>query len=157
MNPLLTVCVSHTYKGSAERVFDAWLTPVQAVRFLFATRTGNILRCEMTPHVGGGFVITDRRPDSDGEESLFEAEHHGRYIEIDRPRRLVFDFSVPPGLPTRVTIDIAAQEPGTCELTLTHEMDDSDEAREYEEFTRRGWTRMLETLEREFFPRRITL
>ena len=88
------VRVAHRYSAPAERVFDAWLTPSQASRFLFATRTGNVMQCEINPVAGGGFVVTDRRPLADGDESVFDVVHLGKYIELDRPRRIVFDFSV---------------------------------------------------------------
>ena len=54
----------------------------------------------------------------DGEE----VEHTGEYLEIVRPRRLVFTFSVPKFSAeiTRVTIDIVPSGEG-CKLTLTHE------------------------------------
>ena len=157
MSPPLVVQVSHRFNVSAERVFDAWLTPSLAGRFFFATRTGNILRCEIEPVVGGNFTVTDRRPNSDGDESVFDAEHRGTYIEIQRPRRLVFDFSVPPysDAPNRVAIDIAAQGVSSCELTLTHDMGDSRYAREFEAQTRSGWIKMLATLDKELFQRRI--
>ena len=157
MSAPLIVQVTHRYTASAERVFDAWLTPSLASRFLFATRTGNILRCEIEPEVGGTFTVTDRRPHSDGDESVFDAEHRGTYIEIERPRRLVFDFSVPPytDQPSRVTIDIVPQGISSCELTLSHDMGDSRYAREFEEQTRNGWAKMLATLDKELFTRRI--
>jgi uncharacterized protein YndB with AHSA1/START domain len=153
----VVIQVTHRYNAPAERVFDAWLTPSLAGRFLFATRTGNVLRCEIEPYVGGGFMVTDRRPHADGDESVFDAEHRGEYVEIDRPRRLVFDFSVPPYVdaPTRVAIDIAPQGTATCVLTLTHDMGDSRDAQAFEEQTRKGWTRMLATLDKELFTRRI--
>lgn len=157
MNAPLVVQVTHRYNVPAERVFDAWLTPSLASRFLFATRTGNILRCEIEPEVGGSFTVTDRRPHSDGDESVFDAEHRGTYLVIDRPRRLVFDFSVPPytDQPSRVAIDIVAQGTGSCELTLSHDMGESHYAHQFEEQTRSGWTKMLATLDKELFTRRI--
>ena len=156
-DPPTSGSISHRFNLPAERVFDAWLTPSLASRFFFATRTGNILRCEIEPEVGGTFTVTDRRPHSDGDESVFDAEHRGIYVEIDRPRRLVFDFSVPPYTddPTRVTIAIAAVGVGACELTLTHDMGDSRYAREFETLSRNGWIKMLATLDKELFTRRI--
>ena len=157
MSAPLLLQVTHRFNVPAERVFDAWLTPSLASRFLFATRTGNILRCDIEPEVGGNFTVTDRRPHSDGDESVFDAEHRGTYIEIDRPRRLVFDFSVPPytDQPSRVAIAIAPVGVGACELTLTQDMGDSRYAHQFEEQTRNGWIKMLATLDKELFARRI--
>ena len=157
MSASLLVQVTHKYTAPAERVFDAWLTPSLAARFLFATRTGNIMRCEIEAEVGGSFTVTDRRPHSDGDDSVFDAEHRGTYVEIERPRRLVFDFSVPPysDPPTQVTIEIVPQGVGSCELTLTHDMGDSRYALPYEQQSRSGWVKMLATLDKELFTRRI--
>ena len=157
MSAPLIVKVTHRFNVPAERVFDAWLTPSLASRFFFATRTGNILRCEIEPEIGGAFTVTDRRPHSDGDESVFDAEHRGTYVEIDRPRRLVFDFSVPHYTddPSRVSIDIAPIGVSACELTLSHDMGDSRYAEQFEELTRNGWTKMLATLDKELFTRRI--
>jgi uncharacterized protein YndB with AHSA1/START domain len=159
MSSPLAVQVSHRFAAAAERVFDAWITPSQASRFFFATRTGNIMRCQIDPRVGGEFFVTDRRPQADGEESVMDTDHRGHYVEIDRPRKLVFDFTVPQYLdePTRVTIAIAPLSAQACELTLTHEMADSDMARHYETQTRTGWEKMLATLERELFPKRVNV
>ena len=159
MSSPVIVRVSHRFTAPAERVFDAWLTPNQAARFFFATRTGNIMRCEIDARVGGTFLVTDRRPQADGDESVFDAEHHGTYLQIERPERLVFDLAVSPysDEPTRVTIDITPESPNSCELTLTHELGDTPMARAYELQTLQGWTKMLDKLERELFPRRIAL
>ncbi|MBC5763778.1 SRPBCC family protein [Ramlibacter albus] len=160
MSSPVVVRVTHRYNAPAERVFDAWLNPRDAGRFLFATRTGNIMRCEIDSRVGGEFFVTDRRPTADGDESVMDMDHRGTYVEIDRPRRLVFDFSVPPytdDTVTRVALDFTPNGPMACELVLTHEMGDSPMAHAYEKQSQQGWAKMLEKLERELFPRRIAL
>jgi uncharacterized protein YndB with AHSA1/START domain len=135
-NSPAVVRVTHRFSAAAERVFDAWLDPDRARRFLFATSTGEIVRAEIDPRVGGRFNFTDRR---DGED----VEHTGEYLEIDRPRRLVFTFAVSgfEDYPTRVTIEIVPLERG-CELTLTHE----GVLPEYAERTNQGWATILEGL-----------
>jgi len=158
MSSPVVIRVSHRYSASAERVFDAWISPGQASRFLFRTRTGNVMQCEIDPQVGGGFTVIDRRPAAEGDESVFDVVHMGKYLEIERPRRLVFEFSVLTfghDRPTRVTVEIAPLGPLASELTLTHEMGTSDTARQLEEVSCRGWVNMLATMERELFPRRV--
>jgi uncharacterized protein YndB with AHSA1/START domain len=158
MSSPVVIRASHRYSAPAERVFDAWITPGQASRFLFRTRTGNVMQCEIEAEVGGGFTVIDRRPAADGDESVFDVVHMGKYLEIDRPRRLVFEFSVLTfgnEKPTKVTVEIAPLGVQACELTLTHEMGTSETAHTMEETSRRGWVNMLATIERELFPRRV--
>lgn len=130
------VRVTRRFAASAERVFDAWLDPNTAGRWLFATPTGEMVRAEIEARVGGAFCFTDRR---EGED----IDHLGHYEVIDRPRRLVFTFAVPKysAEVSRVIIDIAARGAG-CELTLTHEGVLPD----YAERTTSGWTMILEGL-----------
>lgn len=137
VEPLL-VRVTRRYGASAERVFDAFLDPGRAGRFLFATPAGQMVRAEIDPRVGGRFNFTDRREGGD-------AVHVGEYLEMDRPRRLVFSFSVDElaTAPDRVSIDIVPLEAG-CELTLTHEM--KPEWADYAERTTEGWAGILEGL-----------
>ena len=134
----ILVRVSRRFNASPERVFDAWLDPERAGKWLFATPTGEMVRVEIDPRIGGGFTIVERR---DGEL----AEHFGTYLEIDRPRRLVFSFSVEKYSvdADRVTVEIAPLESG-CELTLTHEM--NAKYAEFVDRTQQGWTGILEGL-----------
>ena len=47
------------------------------------------------------------------------------------PHRLAFDFSVEPFFdePTRVTIDFVPMGPNICDLVLTHDLGDDEDAR----------------------------
>lgn len=140
MKETIAFSVTHRYQASAERVFDAWLDPEVAQQFMFATETGEIVRAEIEPRVGGKFVMTDRR---NGED----VEHTGEYLVIDRPRKLVFTFGVPAFSSefNTITLDIEPLESG-CQLTLTHVM--SKEFEEYKDRSIQGWTKMLASLDR---------
>lgn len=133
----VSVRVTRRFTASAERVFDAWLDVERARQFLFATSTGEMVRAEIDPRVGGRFLFVDRRQGQD-------VEHVGTYLEIDRPRRLVFTFAVTGAEgETRVTIDIRPLDVG-CELTLTHEGVPED----YADRTESGWATILDAIAR---------
>ena len=139
MSAPVILTVTRDIAASPEQVFDAWLDPAIARRFLFATPDGEMLTCEIDARVGGRALIVERRAGGD-------AHHHLLFDEIDPPRRLVFRFRADPakeGEWTRVSIDVAALGDGT-RLTLTHEMDPAWAA--YEEQTRKGWTTILASL-----------
>lgn len=73
--------------ASPERVFDAWLDPRIAGRWLFATASRPMTVVRIDARVGGAFRFVDR---NDGEH----IEHAGVYIEIIRLRRLAFTVSL---------------------------------------------------------------
>lgn len=135
----MKIQVTHRFHASAERVYDAFFDPEKAAKFLFSTPAGRLVRCEIDARVGGRFVIVDRR----GSE---EVEHVGRYLELTRPTRIVFAFSVPKYSSDEDTVVIDIEPRGSgCELTLTHEMN-----AKYAEFaprTKAGWSKMVEVLE----------
>jgi len=109
------IVVSRQFSHSPEKVFDAWLNPDVAGKFLFATPDGVMTRVEIDPQVGGKFCIVERRGETD-------AVHVGTWLVIDRPRTLVFQFGDNFAFDaTRVTIEIEALSSGGCHLTLTHE------------------------------------
>jgi uncharacterized protein YndB with AHSA1/START domain len=120
-----------------ERVFDAWLDPKSAAQWFFATETGDMIRAEIDPSVGGEFCFIDRRGDED-------IEHLGEYTTIDRPRRLAFVFSVNQSDDvSRVAIDLAPSGIGT-DLTLTHEV--HPKWASFAERTQQGWSMILDGL-----------
>lgn len=128
--------VNRHFGASPERVFDAWLDPATAGKWLFATPAGEMVCLEIDARPGGSFVIVERR---DGED----VEHQGEYVEIDRPERLVFTFAVPKYSPliTRVELVIVPSRSG-CELTLTHK----GVLEEWAESTEQGWRDILDGL-----------
>lgn len=137
--PNLRIQVTQRFNAPAERVFDAWLDPETARKWLFATPEGAMVRAEIDPQVGGSFLFVDFVDRRAG----VNVEHTGEYMEIDRPSRLVFTFSVDGSSPDAITVDIVPLDHG-CKLTLTHEM--ASEWADYVERTRQGWTTILEGL-----------
>lgn len=140
MNPETApvVRVTRHFSFPAQRVFEAWLNPEFASRWLFATPTGKIVRAEVDARVGGRYTFVDRRGDED-------VEHTGEYLEIEPPHRLVFTFGVPKSSKDfdRVTVEITPQGDG-CELTLTQVM--KPEWAEWTRRTQKGWTSILENM-----------
>ncbi|MGZ8350412.1 MAG: SRPBCC family protein [Allosphingosinicella sp.] len=129
--------VSRHVTASPEQVFDAWLDPESVGRWLFATPAGRMERVEVDPRVGGSFRIEERR----GDEL---AAHWGTFVEIDRPRRLVFDFATSFGeTPTRIAVSIEPDGDGS-RITLRHEGVWAG----WEDRTRQGWTMILDGLDR---------
>ncbi|QJW83260.1 hypothetical protein HK414_00295 [Ramlibacter terrae] len=56
---------------------------------------------------------------------------------------------------TRVTVDFQPLGSSTCEVTITQDLGAGRDAHFHEEPSRRGWTSMLQNIERELFPRRV--
>lgn len=136
--------ISRVVPYPAERVFDAWLDPQLTRQWLFATPDGEMVRAEIDPRVGGQFVFTDRRNGAD-------VAHTGEYLEIDRPRRLVFTFAVSGNStsPDLVRVNIVPHPDG-CELRLEHEM--GAEYAAYLERTEQGWAAILTSLKMSLQP-----
>jgi uncharacterized protein YndB with AHSA1/START domain len=120
-----------------QKVFDAFLDPQVAARFLFATENGTMIRAETDPRVGGRFAFVDRRPGTG------DVLHEGVYEVIEPPKRLVFTFAAPQYDPevTRVSI-VLVNEYGGTHVTLTHE----GVKPEWELPTMQGWSGILEGL-----------
>ena len=124
---------------SPEVVFDAWTTPDHMANWLSPMTTATVPRLDL--RVGGEYQI-----DMHGGEKDYV--HTGRYLEIDRPHKLVFTW-LSEGTQqqeTVVTLELEADGDGTA-LTLTHERFPSAESRDNHE---KGWTAIVEKLDAVF-------
>lgn len=138
MSRPVQIRVEKRFRHPAERVFDAFLDPALVGRWLFHTPDGVMEQADYDPTVGGGFTIVERRGDA-------PAHHFGRFVRIDRPHRIVFDFwtQEDEATPTRVSVAFKAQG-DHCLLVLTHDLAPAWAA--YADRTTAGWTLILDTL-----------
>ena len=108
------VRIQRTLTATPERVFDAWLDADALTKFM---RPGPNMTCDAVndPRVGGKFLITMM-----GDGSVHP--HTGEYLEIDRPRKLVFTwYSKSTAMASStVTVELAPAAGGGTDLTLTH-------------------------------------
>jgi uncharacterized protein YndB with AHSA1/START domain len=132
------VRVEKRFRHPPERVFDAFVDPIQVGRWFFHTPEGVMEKTDYDPVVGGDFAIFERR----GEVL---ARHFGRFVEITRPTQIVFDFRVDeaPEDPTRVTVTFAPDGDG-CVVVLNHDLAPAWAA--YAQRSAAGWSMILDSL-----------
>jgi len=112
--PHVEVRVRQRFSARAERVFESWLDPGIAGRWLFATAWRPMASVTIDARAGGAFLLAEQL---DGKGAV----HTGRYVEIVRPRRLVFALSGGKhSRGARVRVEITPMGAG-CELTVVQE------------------------------------
>lgn len=128
---------SRRFDVPPEEVFDAWLDP-KKVAMWFGPGLGDMVRVDVEPKEGGSFSFVQRR---DGED----IDHTGQYLEVKRPTRLVFTWSVPAYSPDsdRVILEIFPLT-GGCEATVTHEL--HPEWAEFADRAAKSWAEMLDAM-----------
>ena len=121
-----SVRAARRFRASPERVFAAWIDPVLARRWLFATALCPIAEVELDVRPGGSFRFVDRRASA-------TVEYHGEYLIVDPPRRLTFTLSLEGHSPaiTHVVVEID-RTPRGCMLALVHEHVSRDRVRDVE-------------------------
>ncbi|MGH9346205.1 MAG: SRPBCC family protein [Vicinamibacterales bacterium] len=130
--------VTRRFDASAERVFDAWLDPAQ-IRQWFGPGLGEMTRVETDPRAGGTFWIEQRRPEGD-------APHTGEYLQIVRPRQLVFTWRTPPVEDTSTVRVYITRLAGGCEVSVMHEI--PAVWKDYLPRVEAGWNAMLGEMHR---------
>ena len=112
--PSTAIRVARRYDAPAAQVFAAWIDPVLARHWLFATASRPMQHGEIDPRVGGRYRFVE---DRDGRI----VEHCGEYAALVPARRIVFTLASPdvPEAVTRVRADFAPVGAG-CVVTLSH-------------------------------------
>ena len=127
-----TIRIRERFHASPRRIFDAWLDPATAGRWLFATASQPMAHVTIDARTGGSFRFADQNGTAIGECT-------GRYVELVPNRRVVFTLDSPRCAgPTLVTVAITPRETG-CMLELIHAALSGDEARYFED----RWTGIL--------------
>jgi uncharacterized protein YndB with AHSA1/START domain len=102
-------------RAGAEQIFDLWTKPDLMVRWMspFPGAVDCKASCDLRP--GGAFSLV-----MSSKESIREVS--GTYLQVDRPRKLVFTWIGPltNNVKTLVTIELHPQGDET-DLVLTHE------------------------------------
>jgi uncharacterized protein YndB with AHSA1/START domain len=108
------VRVARSYRMDARRVYDAWLDPAVAGRWLFATATRPMTDVRIDARVDGTFRFVRRDEGRD-------LGYAGRYLALVPARRIAFVLEPREDMgPTVVSVEIATQDAG-CRLALSHE------------------------------------
>lgn len=147
MSDRIEAKVTHRFRASPERVFDAFLDPALARRWQAAWlkrsgQVGRLTRSEIDPRVGGSFVFADER---DGGE----ARHWGKFLALDRPTKIAFSWIVDeseaddPGEVTMI-IEPEPDGPGSV-VTLYNTMD--AQWQDWLPQTEKAWLAMLHGIE----------
>jgi uncharacterized protein YndB with AHSA1/START domain len=138
MSKTVPVKSIHRYNVSAERVYETLLDASKAKKFMFVTVSGKMIRAEIDPKVGGGFVFVERRPGGD-------AAHFGKYVTLQKPNKIQFRFAVQENAKESdlISIEITPLKQG-CEVTLTHDV--KEEFAHLEERIQEGWDGILDGL-----------
>ena len=109
------VRISRRLKAGADEVFDLWTRPELMVRWMSPFPGPVDCKASCDPRPGGGFSLVMTSPDASREVT-------GTYLEVDRPRRLVFTWMGPltNQVETLVTVELNPLGDET-ELVVTHE------------------------------------
>jgi uncharacterized protein YndB with AHSA1/START domain len=109
------VQIRRRVKAGAEQIFDLWSKPELMVRWMspFAGAVDCKASCDLRP--GGAFSLF-----MSSEQATREVS--GTYVQIDRPRKLVFTWIGPltNNVTTLVTVELTPRGDET-DLVLTHE------------------------------------
>jgi uncharacterized protein YndB with AHSA1/START domain len=133
-----TVQIRRRVKAPAEQIFDLWTKPDLMVRWMspFPGAVDCKASCDLRP--GGAFSLVMSSAESRREVT-------GTYVQIDRPRKLVFTWIGPltNDVNTLVTLELIPRGGDETDLVLTHERLPTPAIREGHTM---GWGHILDHL-----------
>ena len=133
----LTVSLNKEINAAITTVFDAWLDPKTLSQFIMPMPGMEQSDVKNDPQAGGNFEIVMKV----GDEKV---PHTGKYLEIDRPKKLVFTWQSPASLDdSTVTLNFTEIDDNKTNIELTHIRFIDEEHRSNHEG---GWGNILDTL-----------
>ena len=110
-----TVRIRRRVRATAEQIFDLWTRPDLMVRWMSPFPGAVACKASSDLRPGGNFSLVMSSPQASREVS-------GTYVQIDRPRKLVFTWIGPltQNVNTLVTLELHPHGDET-DLVLTHE------------------------------------
>lgn len=134
----LAVKLTKTINAPIEKVFDAWLDADMLSKFMLPMPGMPEPRTETDGKEGGTFTIYMVVGDD-------EIPHKGKYLEVDRPNKLVFTWESPfSPKGSTVTILFKALDSNSTHIDFKHVKFNDEESRTNHEG---GWTHILEKLD----------
>ena len=135
----LVLVVRRAINASPERLFDAWTRSEELIAW-WGPRPVRCTNAEVDLRVGGRYHIENLLPTGD----VLTIE--GAFTLIERPRKLVYTWSVAPGRapPELVTVRFDQKGPSLTEVVVTHERIQSEAIRDSHT---NGWNGCLDGLE----------
>jgi uncharacterized protein YndB with AHSA1/START domain len=140
-DPNTTLGLSRDFDAAPEAVFAAFLD-ADVMRTIWSSEKFKIVEMTVDPRVGDGWSLTMR-----DEATGAVARNTARYVEIDRPNRIVWwvkwlDGPLAGAPEARVTLEFSVHGRGT-RLKLTHEFFPNSQIRDHHGA---GWASSLERL-----------
>jgi uncharacterized protein YndB with AHSA1/START domain len=145
-NTEATVIVKKVIRASRERIFEAWTKPEimnqwyvggeGCARTAVDLRVGGKYINEML--ISGEATCESSQAKTEGSQSYL---HHGEYLKIEYPSKLMFTWNSPSVQGTTVTVDLREVRDGT-EVTITHQLHKVESCEGHQE----GWTFALNKL-----------
>ncbi len=133
----LEVKVSKVISAPIEKVFDAWLDPRTLAKFMQPMDGMSDAEVTNDASVGGRFSIVMVAGDN-------KMPHSGKYVEIDRPKRLAFTWETDCSVDgSTVTLDFSEVDGGNTQIDLHHVKFIDEKTRDDHEG---GWTGILDAL-----------
>jgi uncharacterized protein YndB with AHSA1/START domain len=138
----LNLTIERRLAASPEAIFDAWTNAEQMAEWFSPMTTATIHKLDVRE--GGEFHI-----DMHGEKKDYV--HTGQYLEVHRPRRLVFSWfsEGTEQKETRVTLELQSEGDGTL-LRLKHERFPTEKSRDDHNG---GWLAIIDKLEQRLVNR----